>query len=230
MGFKAPASAQGAWEPCPVGPPGPSRPEPAGPGCWSRKPPSRSSGVSRTRSTLCPPRSPGGLRVGELSGGPGADPGPPLQGWGHTGIHVDAPLEGGKESLPLKHLHCVRGLGAAVPLQQAPQGCIHLGAPAASEPDTGHPGPPPLTWPGPTLLRGRHCSRTCSGSRRLCSAMRLTRWSRSRCQALLARCSTQALVVYHSQYLGAGGEVGLNTWGWEGGTGRLEGTLTRRSA
>lgn len=61
--------------------------------------------------------------------------------------------------------------------------------------------PPPPPSRCPTLLRGRHCSRTCSGSRRLCSAMRFTRCSRSRSQAFRARPPTQVLVVYQSQYL-----------------------------
>lgn len=122
---------------------------------------------------------------------------------GHTCVDVDSPLEGGEELLALKHLHGVRGLRAAVSLQQPPQGGVHLGGegPAGWEADALRPCPVPRPSAAPTLLRGRHCSRTCLGSRRLCSAMRFTRCSRSRSQAFCARLPTQALVVYQSQYL-----------------------------
>lgn len=78
------------------------------------------------------------------------------------------------------------------------------GAPTGSEFSAPHPyaGPCSPLGPTPTLSRGRHCSRTCSGSRRLCRAMRLTRCRRSRSQAFRARSCTQVLVVYQSQYLG----------------------------
>ena len=147
-----------------------------------------------------------------------------------TSIHVDAALEGCKELFALEHLHRVRGLGAPVPLQQPPKGGVHLrGSPCSSGPKALHPTPalwsPPCCPPAraPTLFRGRHCSRTCSGSRRRCRAMRFTRCSRSRSQAFRARPPTQFLVVYQSQYLG---ELGVRRAVRTGGGGlrKLGGT------
>lgn len=142
-------------------PPGPAQPEPAGPGQWSHTPPSCSSSESRRQSRPCPPHSPGGLGAGVGSAeNLVADPGSPPQGQGHTSIHVNAPLEGGKEFLSLKHLHSVRGLGASVPLQQPLQGGIHLGGTPGSEPKAPRPQARPLA---PTLLPSGPLSHLVSG-------------------------------------------------------------------
>lgn len=50
----------------------------------------------------------------------------PRPGTGPTRVHLNAPLESCKELLALEQFHGVRGLRAAVPIQQPPQGSVHL--------------------------------------------------------------------------------------------------------
>lgn len=209
MGFSALALARAARGAHPTGPPGLSRLESVGPGRWSRTPPSGSSGGNRKQSTACPPRSLGGLWAQRgLSRDSGADPASLLRAPGAHLHRCQFPSRRQRRtSRPQTSPRCLRAQGRGIAPATAagwrPPG--GAGDPLAERPMPCTPPPAPQPSAAPTLLRGRHCSRTCSGSRRLCSAMRFTRYSRSRSQAFRARLPTQVLVVYQSQYLGRQG-------------------------
>lgn len=208
MGFSALVLAQAARGAHPTGPPGLSRPEPVGPGQWSRTPPSGSSGGNRKQSTACPPRSLGGLWAEGGSAGTRGQTQHPFSGRRGTPASMSIPLSKAAKNFSPSNISTVsEGSGPRYRSSSRRRVASTWGAgdPLAGRPTPCTPPPAPQPSAAPTLLRGRHCSRTCSGSRRLCSAMRFTRYSRSRSQAFRARLPTQALVVYQSQYLGRRG-------------------------
>lgn len=158
MGFSALALARAARGAHPTGPPGLSRPEPVGPGQWSRTPPSGSSGGNRKQSTACPPRSLGGLWAQGGSAGTRGQTQHPFSGRRGTPASMSIPLSKAAKNFSPSNISTVSE-GSGPRYRSSSRRRVAStwggGGPTGWAPDALHPSPRPPALCRPHLVAGQ---------------------------------------------------------------------------